>query len=261
MNLVGLLIFYDESPSWLASCVAGFARVCDTIVACDGAYALYPGARPRSHPDQAYAIQDACESQGAGCVIHRPKDVWWGNEVEKRQHAVRLAGALEPDWLLVFDADYLVMLCEDPQFTRQLIANTDHDVCTYTLLDGKDVMADDYLAAYAQQRPIDHEWTFRDRGIFRYTPDLRYGPTHYCVRGTYDGEERWLRGPDLSPVGMHKAAEPEHLGRALVALHRNQKRSKMRTMSAEQYYRLRDDQNAEPITPEALYGDREPSNA
>ena len=261
MNLVGLLIYYDESPSWLATCVSGFARVCDTIVAVDGAYALYPGARPRSHPDQAYAIQDACETMGSGCVIHRPKDVWWGNEIEKRQHTIRLASALNPDWLLVFDADYLVILCEDPAFARNIIASTDKHVCTYTLLDGKDVMDDDYLANYAQERAIDHEWTIRDRGIFRYTDDLRYGPTHYCLRGTFDGEDHWLRGPDLSPVGMHLASPPEHLGRSLVALHRNQKRSKMRTQAAEHYYKLRDDQGAEAITPEALYGDREPAQA
>jgi hypothetical protein len=256
MNVVGSLIWYDESPSWLANCVSGFARVCDTIVAVDGAYALYPGARPRSHPDQAYAIQDACETMGIGCVIHRPRDVWWGNEVEKRQQTIELARPLKPDWLLVFDADYLVMLCEDPVFARSVLEQTDKNVCTYTLLDGKDVMADEYMAKYAEERAIDSEWTIRDRGIFRWTDDLRYGPTHYCVRGTYGGEEQWLRGPDLSPVGMHRAAETEHMGRQIVALHRRQKRSKMRSNMADGYYKLRDSQGAEAINEETLYGER-----
>jgi hypothetical protein len=79
---------------------------------------------------------------------------------------MRLAGTLltpGEDWVLVFDADYQVMLIDDPALTRQLVANSDKNVITYTLLDGKDLMADEFMADYAQQRPIDTDWTVRDR--------------------------------------------------------------------------------------------------
>src|SRR5256885_1150092 len=110
MRVVGLLSFYDESPSWLATAVTGFARVCDAITAVDGAYALLPGARPCSHPQQAEAILSASEAAGVACTVHRPNRLFFGNEVEKRNFTFQLAGAglTGDDWLLVFDADYHV---------------------------------------------------------------------------------------------------------------------------------------------------------
>ena len=70
MRVVGCLIWYDEQPSVLATAVAGFTRVCDTIVAVDGAFALYPQARPRSAPEQAETVRSVCESAGVGCVVY-----------------------------------------------------------------------------------------------------------------------------------------------------------------------------------------------
>jgi len=253
MKIVGVLIWYDESPAWLANAVCGFGRVCDEIVAVDGAYSMYPGARPRSNPDQAEAILAAAETMGVGCTIHRPKDVFWGNEVEKRNLSLRLAGSLgltRDDWVMVFDGDYQVMRCEDPEFVRSVLETTDKNVATYTILDGHDPLADENSVAVTMN--IDTEWTLRDRGIFRWTDDLRYGPAHYFVKGTYDGDSQWLRGPDISGDAA-LAAEPEHLGSSFVVVHRRSKRAKVRRDAAEGYYRMRDQNRFEDVTVESVH--------
>lgn len=259
-RVVGVLSWYDESASWVGAAVAGMARVCDDIVAVDGAYALYPGGRPRSAPDQSEVILGTCEALGVGCVIHRPRDVWRGNEVEKRNHTLQLARALmdpapvddEPtdQWVLIFDSDYRVILLDDPNRVRRDLGGTDLHVATYTLLDGQDVHADEFLAAYAQSRHIDHEWTIRDRGIFRWTDDLRYVGKHWITCGTYAGEHHWLRGPDLQAGEVDKAADCLHLGRGLVVVHRRHERSKTRALAADGYYALRDELGVERVPDE-----------
>ncbi len=257
LKIVGVLCWYDESPSWLANAVCGFGRVCDEIVAVDGAYSMYPGARPRSHPDQAEAILAAAETMGAGCTIHRPRDVFFGQEVEKRNLSLRLvAPLLTPgeDWVMVFDADYQLMLCEDPAYTRTLLERTDKNVATYTILDAQDVQADAVTAEVCLDVAIDTDWTVRDRGIFRWTDDLRYGPSHFFITGTYNGEQEWLRGPDLfTGESSVQAADAEHLGRNLVVVHRNSKRAKVRRDAAAGYYALRDQAGVEAISRETVH--------
>lgn len=254
IKVVGILSWYDESPSWLANAVCGYARICDEIVCVDGAYSMFPGARPRSHPEQAEAILAAAETMGVGCTIHRPKDVFFGQEVEKRNLALKYAApqlTAGEDWVIIFDGDYQVMLCEDPAFTRSLLEHTPHNVATYTILDAHDPLADENSVAV--DIDIDTEWTIRDRGIFRWTDDLRYGPSHFFIHGTYNGEKQWLRGPDLLAGAPVRPAEAEHLGRAFVVVHRNAKRAKVRRDAAAGYYVLRDASQIEDINHESVH--------
>jgi hypothetical protein len=238
LKVVGVLSWYDESAAWLAAAVAGFSRVCDAVVAVDGAYGLYPGARPRSHPEQVEAVRATCETLDKECVIFQPSEPFWGNEVEKRNLTMRLAGALSPDWVMVFDADYHLMRCE-PERVRYELEHTDLNVATYTLLDGIDVLADEYRAELAVKMDLSTDWTCRTRDIYRWTPDLRYGPAHFTVRGSYDGRDVWLRGPELVKSGV--PVEPCHdLNEALVAVHRTSHRAKVRRESSQEYYRRRD---------------------
>jgi hypothetical protein len=246
VKIVGVLSWFDESPSWLATAVAGFARVCDQIVAVDGAYALYPGGRARSRPDQAEAILGAAEAAGAGCVIHRPRDVWFGNEVEKRNHSLFLAAALSPDWVMVFDADYHVLQL-DAEAVRRELAATDCNVGTYTILDGKDLQEDEYIAKYARERYADTEWTTKTRDIYRWTDDLAYGPKHFTISGTYDGERRWIRGPEfcLSEDQWSPVEPCVDMLANLVVNHRNQHRPLARRKAAGGYSELRNEAGVE----------------
>jgi len=217
--------------------VSGFARVCDQIVAVDGGYALYPGARARSHPEQAEAVTIAAESAGAGCLVHRPKDVFFGNEVEKRQLSLSLAAPFltpEEDWIVVFDADNHVLQA-NPDVVRSDLAKTDRNVATYTVLDGKDLLANPKTADLARTKALSTEWTHRTRGIYRWTPDLTYGPAHWFIQGTYGGVRQWIWGPE-----EHLDVAPAfHLESSLVVYHRSQHRAKIRADAAQDYYRRR----------------------
>ena len=242
MNIIGLLAFYDESPSWLSTCAAGFGRVCDTIIAVDGAYALYPRARSHSMPDQREAILAAAEAAGCGCIVHQPKEVWYGNEVEKRNHLLDLARAIgteHEDWLLVFDSDFQVMQAY-PDAIREHLACTSLDVATYTLLDGKDLMDDDEQRKIAQTMDISTEWTVRIRACFRLLPDLRYEQKHWNVLATDgDGDTVTLFGPPVLQV------EEYRLENSLVVYHRRKDRAKVRLQAGEEYYQVRDALQAE----------------
>jgi hypothetical protein len=240
VNLIGILSWWDESPAWLSTAVAGFGRFCDTIIACDGAYALYPGGRAHSMPDQREAILAAAEAAGAGCIVHQPKDVWIGNEVEKRNHTLNLARAIgteNEDWVVIFDGDYQMMQT-DPETVRARLADTHLNVATYTMLDGKDLLAE--TPELAQQVDLSTEWAVRTRGIFRLLPNLRYETKHWHVVG--DDPDGWK----LTLFGDFNKEEPAlQLEAALVVYHRRQARAKVRNQAAEGYYQLRDELGAE----------------
>lgn len=234
MKIAALISWYDESPHWLATCVAGVARFCDYIIGHDGAYALYPSARACSHPQQAEAVIQAAEAAGAACMIYRPNEVYRGNEVEKRNAGLRMAGALlepEEDWLCIVDADFHILRCES-EVIRAELASTHHDVASYTLLDGKDMLANEATARFARELDASTEWTYRTRDFYRWTPSLQVGPTHYCYSRERDGERVWLRGPELN-------VEPEpalDLRANLVFYHRRQDRASVRQKAAKEYY-------------------------
>lgn len=245
MRIAGLLSWYDESPAWLATAVAGMARFCDVIVAVDGAYALYPGGRPRSRPDQAEAVTIACEAAGVGLVLHQPSEVFAGNEVEKRNLTLQLARPfLEPgvDWVCAFDADYHVERV-DPDIVRWELGRTDCNVASYTILDGVDVLAGG-MARYAAKHDVSTEWTFRTRDLFRWTDDLRYERAHYVVRGTYpDVGDVFIKGPEMMLPNERAAADVQpclDLNEILVVHHRTAHRAKVRNDAREGYYRNRD---------------------
>lgn len=243
MKIAGLLSWFDESPAWLATAVSGFARFCDVVVAVDGAYALYPGARARSRPDQAEAVTIACEAAGVGLVLHQPNEVFWGNEVEKRNLTLRLAAPfLEPgvDWVCAFDADYHVMQA-NPDGIRRELEMTSANVASYVILDGVDVLAGG-MPKHAAKVDVSTEWTMRIRDIFRWTDDLRYEGAHYVVRGTYLGADVYVKGPELFLPGdrAHNVQPCLDLNEQLVVHHRTASRAKIRDEAREQYYRNRD---------------------
>lgn len=221
--------------------MAGIGRVADTVIALDGGYELYPGARPRSHPQQSEAIIAAAETADIELLLYRPADVYRNNEVEKRNLALRLASTIlepEKDWVMVVDADYHVLRC-DPELIRARLDATRANVATYTLLDGKDFLEEPKLAEYVNGREVDSEWTVRVRDLYRWNPTLKVGPAHWTYSAVIDGERRWLRGP------WEGQSEALDMNRDLVFYHRTQDRSHVRKKAAEGYYHLRHEQRIE----------------
>lgn len=250
IRVVGVLSWYAESAHWLATTVAGFSQVCDAIVAVDGAYRLFPKAWPRSQPEQAETIIQACEAHNVACLIHQPNTLY-DSEVAKRNHSLQLARSLNPDWVLIFDADEHIMRV-DPERVRHTLATTDKHVVTHTLRDGKDLMADPGLEKHAIRTDADVEWTLRTRQCYRWTDDLQYEHAHYFVGGTYDGDWHWLRGPDLCAGEQHRASPAEHLNEALVVNHRTASRAKVRRDAMKEYY-LRRDAVGQEALPEVIH--------
>lgn len=248
MKLVALLSWFDESPAWLATVVAGFGRVCDEIVAVDGAYLFYPDARGRSHPEQAEAILHAAEAADVGCTIHRPREPFAGNEVEKRNLTLGFAAAHRPDWVLVCDGDYHVTRC-DPESVRGALEDTELNVASYLLADSMDPLGmGPGMAATAARVEVQSQWQLATRDIFRWTDDLAYGPAHYTVSGTYNGEHLWLKGPEMLGDGSATRIEPcLDLGDRLVAVHRSKDRIQLRRQAADAYYRRRDEHGIEDL--------------
>lgn len=241
MKIVGVLSWYDELPQWLSTSVAGFSRVCDHIVAVDGAYALYPGARPCSHPAQAEAIMGAAEAAGVACTIHRPNRLFFGNEVEKRNLTFDLAAPFlsEGDWVMVFDADCHVFKV-NPEFVRGELERTDALLANYTVLNVEYEAFDDPTTARVyKEDDYDYETTSRTNDIYRWHPSLRYGPQHWLVSREVEVSpgvktRRWVRH------GTQGVKNICQLNADLVVYHRSKDRAMARKKSQFGYYEARE---------------------
>lgn len=118
-RVIGLLSYWDESPTWLAATVSSLARVCDHIVALDGRYALYDDDRVASPQEQADAIAHTACGAGVGITLVQPRRVFM-DEMDKRTELFRY-GLVDAtpgrDWFLVLDADEVL----DPGVSRAAI--------------------------------------------------------------------------------------------------------------------------------------------
>lgn len=180
MKVFGCLSWFDEEPRWLTASVAAFAKLCDHVIAVDGAFFVYPEGRPASGGDQAETILAAARAAGIGCTVHVPQGVWMGNEVEKRSCYAKLANALGTpyeDWLLVLDADEEIS--EVSPLARNDLETTDLDAAEVGMWTTDELRS----------------WFGPTRRLYRLLPEMEYVGTHFSLRGTgLDGETVWLNG-------------------------------------------------------------------
>lgn len=225
MRLIALLCWYDE-PAWcLAELVASLARSdVDEIVAVDGAYALFPGGRPRSRSDQSHAIMAAARGAGMGVTLHSPRDLWLGNEVEKRSFlfaAGHLVGGPN-DWFWVVDADEVVT---EAVGLRAALERTPHDAGEVVL---------DQITADGPQCQL------LMRMLFRYqATGIRCDGNHYTYM-TGDGRMLWQGN-----IGTHPLLEPAEPLHFVRVAHQQTGRSHERERARESYYRARKETGAE----------------
>jgi hypothetical protein len=240
VRVVGLLSWYDESPSWLASAVASFAPYLDHLIAIDGAYAAYPGGRPRSELGQAETILRTADAAGLGVTIVEPRDVFYGNEVEKRSLLFRY-GLVEAtpyeDWFVVFDGDEV--LSKAPADLRTRLAYIREDAAEVTLWSRENW--GEVVPDVASAIPLPGESRGSLRMFFRALPNLRVHGRHDVYVGERDGEETILWGPD--PIGPTPAANLLDVE----VEHRSTKRDAARRNAAADYYRTRDALGLEKI--------------
>lgn len=191
MKVIGLMAWYEELPNWLAATVASASKICDHIIAVDGAYGLYPDGRHRSGAMQEMVIHDTAVSSEMGVTIHVPQEKWVGNEIEKRATMFRLAETITTpgeDWYFVIDADEIVR--EVPNSARQQLEDTDLDVAEVTLVNHEDVAAKPEKFHQAQKFAWNPETHQTLRMFFRAIPGLAPYGNHYTYM-TPDGRTLW----------------------------------------------------------------------
>ena len=191
MRIVGLLSWWDESPAWLAACVASMGRLCDHVVALDGRYALYEDYRVQSPVEQANAIMDSARHSGMGVTVHSAPRVW-ATEMEKRSHLFRL-GSVEADtfkdWFFVLDADERVAHC-DAGAVRERLSGMDEHVGAMTWTENADPHADDARSQLSQRMPMEYRYRSITPRLFRALEDMRVSERHYYYTGE---DERGMR--------------------------------------------------------------------
>ncbi|MBB3752607.1 hypothetical protein FHT44_005119 [Mycolicibacterium sp. BK634] len=157
MKVVGLLNWYEESPAWLIETVASVSKLCDHIIAVDGPYAAFPGARktPYSGSEQADAIFHTAAGLGMGCTIHTPRQPWLGGEVEKRDFMFRIGETFttENDWYFRIDADEI--LTDVPVGTRSQLENSAWDVGEVTLWEREFNGESDFRCLFRARRGLE----------------------------------------------------------------------------------------------------------
>jgi hypothetical protein len=223
-RLIGICSFYDESPTWLAACVAAAAKCCDHFVACDGSYQLFPQASGKSPLDQAEAILRTADAVNMPVTLYRQEEPFWENEVGKRNLSLRLAEAVaEPmeDWYIILDADEVVSYVS-PDFKARLFA-TDKHVATWGILNRlPDPKLDDFRAQYTRAVHEPAPAAAPIRALYRAIPGLEYVGAHYVVNP------------------LHRLSPAEELHTALIVDHYSADRDLARAERAREYYRTRD---------------------
>jgi hypothetical protein len=219
LRIIGLLSWYEEPASWLAECVASAAKLCDHLIAVDGPYALFPGAttKPASGSEQADVIAHTAAGAGIGCTIHSPRQPWWGNEVEKRNHMFQLGMTMaEPgvDWFLRIDADEV--LIANSGDVRKKLADTDMDAAEVMLWE---------RGARDSQSPL--------RVLFRALPGLAIQQAHYVVTVPAENGVKVLAGNQLT----HRLEPAEPLWDVRLE-HRTKNRTAQRKEQKADYYAM-----------------------
>lgn len=237
MKIVGLLTWYDESPTWLSAAISSHAKAIDHLVAVDGAYGLYPDGGPHSGIEQHEAVVGACYAANIGLTLHSPDHVWIGNEVEKRTFMFRIAEQVGADWLFVIDADQ-VLKSLPPDF-RERLTDTELNAAETSFFERANPQATEKMAKAAQAFVWDRKSNFRVRNIFRALPGLHCAKNHYTYV-TGDGRKLWgnatYQGHDIEPCLDLTDLKIEH---------RTQYRDMARRESAKEFYRRRDATGAE----------------
>ncbi len=217
MKLTALLSFYDEQPEDLLRLVKSLPLAGVThLAALDGAYALFPDAKPQSSELERGALKLACKEAGITLTLSTPKVPWKGNEVEKRTALFDLGYKTGADWYLVIDADEHITQGFDPS----LLEHTPFDVAEVSYLDIK---------------PDGHRRLERHPRLFRAIEGLHCFGAHFVYR-TPDKRLLWGNA-------NIQRLEPRHVAHELQIVHNP--RTPERRAKAKAYYKIRDEQGEE----------------
>ena len=226
-SIVACVIWYDESPEDLSRMVNSLSGFADGMVALDGAFTAFPVGpddRPWSPPEQAETLIEGAANAGIELLLYQPKAQgkwplgYEGNEVEKRNAALRLAGVLNPTWVFNCDADMFLYSAGD---ARERIQKTRRNVVK-----------------------TDIEGSLARNHFFRYSPTLEFFKAHWVAR---DGERLYSGNDKIHDSSLRKRLEPALDLSDVLKFDHPPKSDFWRRARQNQWYVIRDSQGIEAI--------------
>ncbi len=246
-RIIGLVSWWDESPTWLAATIASMGRFCDHIVALDGRYALYPDQRLQSGTAELQAVIETARAAGVGITLHTAPRTY-ADEMEKRTHLFRL-GALEAeserDWYFILDGDEVAIESPSLDDMHAFLVDTTADVITATLFERTDPHQDPWRTDLGTKLQTEWRYECRTPRLWRALDNMRVVGYHFNYVGDRGGVPVELWGMD----GSVDRAEWASLCGKLVIENRNRLRGKQRDADRQQYYDDRDAVGLETIAP------------
>lgn len=236
-RVTGILSFYDEPLELLAASVSSQIGVIDHLVAIDGAYMLFPDAQPRSDPSQMRLIEEICNGARIGLTAHTPVNVWGGNEVEKRNHAIKLAEvATDPNgWYLVLDSDCVVTHAAGDWFEQVARIPEDFGAAMIDVREVQDLPGVDVDPSDAHS-PV--------RLMYRALRGMTYGPAHWIIHAPdpETSEPICFWGPgEFHPIDAYDLTH-------LLKIDHRRERPEYRRVNSRLYYSRRDQLGVESLT-------------
>lgn len=226
-RFVALLSWWDEPADWLADVVRSLALAdVDALVAFDGAYPHMPGGTWMSSVDQWHAIRDAAEDVGILWELSTGRSPLWESECAKRTALFRRAEDFDPDWLLVIDADEVIL--QAPDDLKALLAASPADYADVCSLEQPAQVLGGSVEDADMPQIVASRWVKPRRCLFRAVPGITVGPAHYNYV-TPDGRDLW--GDEYGhPLKI----------RDMVIDHRGARRDPERLRARQAYYEARD---------------------
>lgn len=247
MRLFAILSFYDESPSWLASCIASLRMIgVDHLIAVDGSYFHFEG-EARSPSAQIEAIHLACESVQMGLTLDRPQHKCW-TEPQKRTYCFNLLNAIAEtfvDWVFVIDADEVIT--EGSIGIKGELIDTDCDTAIGQLWESFDPDTDVGKNNTKKTMEIYHQIpnetklrVFQSR-FFRVLFNMRVELNHYNYLGEDEKGVTVSLRQDCGEVTGDRPAKMLTPDRVTLIEHRDWWRTAYRKKTKNEYYGLRDE--------------------
>jgi hypothetical protein len=247
-RVIGLVSWWDESPTWLAATIASMGRFCDHVVALDGRYAMFPDQRLQSGIDEVRVIVEAARGAGVGLTLHTAPRTF-PDEMAKRTHLFRL-GQLEArsftDWFYVLDGDEVTIESPPKADVQAYLEHTTADVLTATLFERTDPHATEWRTDLGMKLQTEWRYEARTPRFWRVMNNMRVVGYHF----NYLGEN--AAGETVELWGMDGAVDRVEWGSLcgrVIIENRNRLRGKQRDADRQAYYEARDATGLETIAP------------
>jgi hypothetical protein len=250
-KVIGIISWFDESPTWLASTVASMARICDHIIAVDGRYALYDDSRVCSEMVQHDAIQHTARAAGCALTLHIP-NAPFDDEMHKRTYLFQLAELVAKpfeDWIFAIDGDEVLIEAPPKERLHKVLDDAAAEDCwvvTGTLRDVADPHKNPERTLASMKMPIVSAIECTMPRFFRVGKNMRVVGYHYnyvAEDETGNSIEYW--GDD----NLVDRAKWKVTSQFAIIEHRHEQRALTRKRVREQYYKDRKDVGLETREP------------